>query len=95
MLTVRNAQMATMSNQRGGSDVVQPCPLAMQWIEVVLVGEDDLPVAGVAYRVCDAGGKVVSEGTLDATGRARVEALRGGIYDVSFPTLDRDAWEPV
>ena len=52
-------------------------------------------VSGVRGDAPEAPGAVVAEGTLDAQGKARVEALRGGTYAACFPTLDQDAWEPV
>ncbi len=82
--------------------VVLPCPLAeaakkakeKTWIEIELVGEDDKPVPGMAYRITVTDGKVV-EGKLDDEGKARIDGLDPGNCAVSFPELDRDAWEGV
>jgi hypothetical protein len=59
------------------------------WIEFVLVDELGRPVPGVRYRVTTAGGAVVGRGTLNETGHARVEGIDPGVYQVSFPDLDR------
>jgi hypothetical protein len=70
-----------------------PCPL--HWIEIELLGEDDSPIPGEAYRIKLPDGSIVS-GTLDANGGARVENIvAAGACQISFPALDRGAWEPI
>lgn len=64
------------------------------WIEIELVGEDDAPIPDVRYALKLPGGKVM-EGALDAKGTARVEGIPGGVCEVSFPDLDKDAWVPL
>jgi hypothetical protein len=86
--------MAAMGAARGGAPV-QPCPLAIHWLEVELVGENDKPVPSERFRVRDASGAIVAEGALDGQGVARVEGLRAGAYEVQFPNLDEEAWEPI
>jgi hypothetical protein len=63
------------------------------WIEIELVGEDDGPVPGEKYRITLPDGETVAEGTLDNKGLARVEGFEAGTCKVSFPDLDKEAWE--
>jgi len=63
------------------------------WIEVELVDEDGEPVPGVRYRITLPDDSV-AEGSLDDKGKARVEGFKAGNCKVTFPDLDKDAWEP-
>ncbi len=91
MLTIRDAQLQAMTHS---TPAVLPCPLTDACIELELVGEDGAPIAGAAYRVVLPDGRVI-EGALDRRGTARVEAIPRGVCSVSFPELDRDAWERI
>ena len=62
------------------------------WIEIELVGEDDQPIPGEKYKVV-LPDKTVAQGTLDQNGWVRVEGFEAGDCKVSFPNLDKDAWE--
>jgi hypothetical protein len=62
------------------------------WIEIELVGEDDKPVPGVSYQIILPDGSKAS-GTLDEKGFARIEGFESGACKVSFPDLDKEAWE--
>lgn len=62
------------------------------WIEIELVGEDDKPVAGEKYRVTLPDGSV-DEGTLDQNGWVRVAGFDKGSCKITFPDLDKGAWE--
>ena len=64
------------------------------WIEVELVGEDDRPVPGEKYRIELSDGRV-DEGTLDNKGFVRLAGIPPGDCKISFPNLDKDAWEPI
>ncbi|MBV1858964.1 MAG: hypothetical protein KUG77_11180, partial [Nannocystaceae bacterium] len=60
-----------------------------------LVGEDEQPVPGLAYRLVCPDGRTRT-GRLDAQGRAEVLDLNvDGDCRVCFPELDRDAWEQI
>jgi hypothetical protein len=78
--------------------VVQPCPVAEQeqpghWIEIELLGEDDQPQPWEEYLVKLPDGRQIS-GYLDGEGVARLDCLpTAGQCLVSFPALDRDAWD--
>jgi type VI secretion system secreted protein VgrG len=62
------------------------------WIEIVLVDEAGQPMAGEAYRVTTPDGAEQS-GSLDEKGFARVDNIDPGTCKVTFPNLDKDAWE--
>jgi type VI secretion system secreted protein VgrG len=63
------------------------------WIEIELVDEEGKPAAGVRYRVTVPDG-TSQEGTLDEKGFARVDGIDPGTCKVTFPELDKEAWEP-
>ena len=65
------------------------------WIEIELVGEDDVGIPGEKYRVTLPDGETVATGTLDEKGFARVEGFAKGTCKVCFPSLDKDAWEKI
>ena len=62
------------------------------WIEIELVDEDDQPVPGEKYKVT-LPDETVATGTLDENGFARVEGIEPGTCQITFPSLDKDAWE--
>lgn len=64
------------------------------WIEIELVGEDDEGIPGQKYKITLPDNSV-AEGTLDEKGFARVEGFEKGTCKVSFPDLDKEAWEKV
>jgi type VI secretion system secreted protein VgrG len=63
------------------------------WIEIVLVDEEGKPMAGESYRITLPDGTSVAEGSLDENGFARVDNIDPGTCKVTFPKLDKDAWE--
>jgi hypothetical protein len=63
------------------------------WIEIELVDEDDKPVPSEKYRIILPDGETVAEGTLDDKGFARVDGTEAGTCKITFPALDKDAWE--
>ena len=67
-----------------------PCPCT--WIEISLVDEEDQPVPGEAYRITLSDGSE-AEGALDGDGKARLEGIPRGACQITFPDLDRRAWE--
>lgn len=71
----------------------QPTPTAgTDWIEIVIVGEDDQPIVGERYQVKLVNGTTI-EGRMGDTGTVRVEGIDAGVCKVYFPDLDREAWE--
>lgn len=62
------------------------------WIEIELIGEDDKPIPNEKYKIILPDGSV-KEGQLDRDGWARVESDPRGDCEVTFPELDKEAWE--
>ena len=62
------------------------------WIEIELVDEEDNPVPGEKYRVTLPNDKV-AQGTLDNKGFAHIGGIDPGTCQITFPNLDKDAWE--
>jgi hypothetical protein len=62
------------------------------WIEIELIDEDDEPVPGERYQIELPDGSV-ARGTLDQNGFARVDGIDPGTCKVTFPELDKEAWE--
>jgi len=63
------------------------------WIEIEMVDEDKRPVPGEKYRITLPDGETVAEGTLDDKGFARVDGIDPGNCKITFPELDKEAWE--
>ncbi len=61
------------------------------FVDLVLLDEDDKPVAGARYRVKDVGGNTF-EGSTDGSGAAHVEGLVPGPCAVGFPDYDGGDW---
>ena len=66
---------------------------AQSWIEIELVGEDEAPIPGEAYKLTLSNG-AVANGTLNEKGFARIEGIESGSCKITFPNLDKEAWEP-
>jgi len=65
------------------------------WIEIEMVGEDDKPIPGVRYTVKQSDGREVAGGRLDRLGFIRADVPESGTYQISFPDLDKEAWEKI
>lgn len=68
-------------------------PKKKSWIEIHMVDEAKKPVTGQPFRVTMSDGETVAEGCLDQNGLARIEGIDPGNCKVTFPRLDKDAWE--
>jgi hypothetical protein len=64
------------------------------WIEIEMVDEDNKPVTGEAYRITLSDGSV-AEGTLDEKGFARIDGIEPGTCEITYPNLDKEAWEKI
>lgn len=64
------------------------------WITVELVGENGEPIPNEAVTVTDPGGDD-HEGETDSSGRFTVTGIPEGDCQVTFPELDKEAWEAV
>ncbi len=62
------------------------------WIEIILVDNDGKPMPNVKYRITPPNGSPV-EGRLNEHGQAGVYGIEPGSCKITFPDLDKDAWE--
>lgn len=77
------------SKSVGASQPGDPNPKT--FIEIELVDEDGNAVAGEFYEITLPDGSV-ADGQLDDNGRARVDGIDPGSCQITFPDLDKDAW---
>jgi len=63
------------------------------WLEIELKDESGKPVAGEPFQVTLPDGKTIEEGTLDEKGFARIGNIDPGTCKITFPRLDKDAWD--
>lgn len=63
----------------------------LTWIEIELRDEEGKPLPGEVYKVVTSDNRSRT-GTLDDKGLARVEGIKKGNCNVSFPNLDKQAW---
>jgi hypothetical protein len=82
--------MSGFDSHTAVGSAVQSCPIV--WIEIELVDEEGQPVPGEAYRV-ELADSSVMEGSLDLRGKARFDGIKQGNCKVTFPNLDKEAWE--
>jgi len=93
--TIRDDQMNTMAAGTSDGQAVAKCPNAKKtWVEIQLVDGDGQGVGNTKYKLKLPDGST-KEGTLDGDGLARVDDIDEGMCEVSFPTLDKDAWMPL
>ncbi len=64
------------------------------WIEIEMKDEEDNPVPGERYKVILPDDSV-AQGSLDENGFALIEGIDPGTCKISFPELDKDAWEKI
>ncbi|MEJ2691656.1 MAG: type VI secretion system tip protein VgrG [Candidatus Thiodiazotropha sp.] len=62
------------------------------WIEIELKDEEDNPLSGEKFKITLPDGRAKT-GTLDQNGFARVQGVDPGTCEVTFPNLDKDAWD--
>lgn len=62
------------------------------WIEIVLVDSEGNPMPNIKYRITPPGGAPV-EGRLNEHGQAGIYGIEPGNCKITFPDLDKDAWE--
>ncbi|MFO0837429.1 MAG: type VI secretion system tip protein TssI/VgrG [Phycisphaerae bacterium] len=78
-----------------GTDVASVAPATEKsWIEIELVDECGLPVAGEKYELQLPDGRRRAS-RLDARGFARVDGIQPGSCMICFPNLDAEAWERI
>jgi hypothetical protein len=92
---IKAEQLQTKTGKYGSEKLKpnKPDKKKKSWIEIEMVDEDKKPVPGEAYRITMPDGETVAEGTLDGKGFARVDGIDPGTCKITFPELDKDAWE--
>lgn len=65
---------------------------ALSWIGVELKDADGNPVAGMRFQVKASDGRVAG-GTTGPDGKGKVEGIPEGQYQITFPELDKSAWQ--
>lgn len=97
MTEVKARQKETQTGKYGSPSVEPHKPSKKDdekkpsWIEIEMIGEDNKPIVGEAYRITLPDASVV-EGTLDEKGFARVDGIDPGNCKITFPKLDEEAW---
>ena len=95
MLTIRDGQMDSMKASSNDGQAVAQCPNAKKtWVEIRLVDGDGNGIGGMKYKVTLPDGST-KEGELDGDGLARFDQIDQGTCEVSFPTLDKEAWDVI
>lgn len=93
--TIKAEQQQAQAGKYGAVKL-KPCkpdPEKKSWIEIELVDEEKQPVPGERYKITLPDGEKIAEGTLDEKGFARVEGIDPGTCKITFPDLDKEAWE--
>lgn len=72
----------------------QGCGTNDSWVDIELLDDDDKPVANARFEVYRPDGELLGKGRLDAQGCGGFEKIAEGLYEVCFPDLDKEAWEP-
>jgi len=65
-----------------------------KWVEIELLDNNDLPVAGERYEVELPDGKIAS-GTTNAEGIARINGVDPGSCKIRFPEMHEDGWNTI
>lgn len=62
------------------------------WIEIILVDKAGEPMPGIKYKITSPSGEI-KEGRLNKHGQASYHKIEPGDCKITFPDLDKDAWE--
>jgi len=76
----------------GGNDN-DPNKTKTSWIKIKLVDEAGNPVPGEAYKIKTLSDGRTYSGTLDEKGEKELKGIEPGNCEVTFPNLDKEAWE--
>lgn len=76
----------------GASKPVEKPKEKKAWIEIILVDMEGKPMSGVKYRITPPGG-TPKEGRLNQHGQAGLYEIEPGNCKVTFPDLDKEAWD--
>ena len=96
MAEIKAEQLEKKEGKYGSEQVKphKPDEEKTSWIEIEMVDEEDEPVPGEKYRITLPDDSV-AQGTLDDKGFARIEGIDSGTCKITFPELDKDAWEKI
>ncbi len=92
MLTIRDQQMKSMSEQSPGQSMIVPCK--PDWIEFRLQDSDGNPVPDIKYRI-QLPDSSFREGAFDQEGKVRLESILSGQCRLTLPDVDGKEWTPV
>ena len=92
---VKNAFALTQYGSTAPTAATQPekAKEKKDWIEIILVGTDGKPIPDVRYRITPPGGDPIKEGRLNEHGQAGYYQIKAGNCKITFPDLDKEAWE--
>jgi hypothetical protein len=88
-----DAQIAVAEVVAPPKKVEQPKTQKKTWVEFVLVDMEGKPVPGVRYRVHLPAEETPHEGVLNNLGQAGFYEIEPGTCRITFPDLDKDAWD--
>ncbi|MEO5860143.1 MAG: type VI secretion system tip protein TssI/VgrG [Pyrinomonadaceae bacterium] len=88
----KKMQLEKQSYERKKAKSSKEDPKKKSWIKLKMVDEEGKPVPSQAYEVKTSDGKI-RKGSLNSKGEAHIKGIEPGNCDVSFPNLDKDAWE--
>jgi hypothetical protein len=66
----------------------------LSWIAIEVVDDEGKPVPNVKYRI-ELPDFSTREGRTDAQGKYKLTGIEPGTCKISFPELDKEAWEPI
>lgn len=88
----KKMQLEKQSYERKKSKSTKEDPKKKSWIKLKMIDEEGKPVPGEAYEIKTSDGKIRS-GSLNNKGEAHIKGIEPGNCDVTFPNLDKGAWE--
>lgn len=90
----RPAAAAEAAEPAAEAVVKEPARAERSWIEIEMVDELGVPVAGDTYEIELPDGSI-RRGSLDSRGRARIIEIDPGTCKIQFPDLDAGTWGPL
>ena len=96
MAEIKEEQIEKKAGKYGSTPVKphKPDEEKTSWIEIEMVDEEDEPVPGEKYKITLPDDSV-AQGTLDNNGFAHIGGIDPGTCKITFPELDKDAWEMI
>jgi type VI secretion system secreted protein VgrG len=88
----KKMELMERSRKKKETESSKEDPKKKSWIKLKLVDEAGKPVPGERFRIKTSDGKYRT-GSLDHKGQAHIKGIEPGSCEVTFPNLDKDAWE--